>query len=139
MRAPAADRLLALLAEGDVPEAQKDDHDRLVKAIDHNADRVDYERWRPLGYQIGSGAMESLHRTASQTRLKVAGIRCLAETSQAVFNLRMLCFCGRWDEFWQQPDLTHHVIAAFEAAMADRQDAPSEQLVSSEEALQDAA
>ena len=55
--------------------------------------------------------MESLHRTASQTRLKVAGIRCLAETSQAVFNLRMLRLCGRWDEFWQQPDLTQHPAA----------------------------
>src|SRR5690606_40278473 len=109
---------------------------------DHNADRIDYERWRPLGYQIGSGAMESLHRTASQTRLKVAGIRCLAETSQAVFNLRMLRLCGRWDEFWQQPDLTQHVIAAFEAAKeaatADLQYAPLEQPVSSAEPLQEA-
>ncbi|MBK6579995.1 MAG: hypothetical protein IPG17_28200 [Sandaracinaceae bacterium] len=30
----------------------------------------------PRLQQIGSGAMESLHRTGSQTRLKVAGIRC---------------------------------------------------------------
>ncbi|MBK6580323.1 MAG: hypothetical protein IPG17_30010 [Sandaracinaceae bacterium] len=114
-RSPAADRLLGLLAEGVVPPTVEDEHNKLVAAINHNADRIDYEQWRPRGYQIGSGAMESLHRTGSQTRLKVAGIRCLPETSQAIFNLRMLRLCGRWDEFWRQDDITSSLVAAFGA------------------------
>lgn len=45
-RAPAADRLLVLLAEGgEIPETLKKHHDKLVNAIDNNADRIDYERW----------------------------------------------------------------------------------------------
>ncbi|MBK8593847.1 MAG: hypothetical protein IPN77_33045 [Sandaracinaceae bacterium] len=114
-RSPAADRLLGLLAEGVVPPTVEDEHNKLVAAINHNADRIDYEQWRPRGYQIGSGAMESLHRTGSQTRLKVAGIRCLPETSQAIFNLRMLRLCGRCDEFWRQDDITSSLVAAFGA------------------------
>ena len=112
-RAPAADRLVVLLNEGEIPDSLEEEHDKLVRAIEHNAGRIDYERWRRRGYQIGSGAMESLHRTASQMRLKVAGIRCLPETSQAVFNLRMLRLCGRWEEFWNQPSLTSCLVDAF--------------------------
>jgi hypothetical protein len=87
----------------------EDEHTKVVTALNHNADRIDYEHWRPRGYQIGSGAMESLHRTGSQTRLKVAGIRCLPETSEATFNPRMLRLCGRWDVFWRQDE--HHLVS----------------------------
>lgn len=117
-RAPAADRLLELLAEKNVPDHLEEEHAKLVNSINHNANRIDYERWRVRGYQIGSGAMESLHRTASQTRLKVAGIRCLPETSQAIFNLRMLRLCGRWDEFWHQDAISSVLVEAFAATKA---------------------
>jgi len=136
--APAADRLIELLAEGVVPKRAKEAHDKLVNAILNNADRIDYERWRLRGYQIGSGAMESLHRTASQTRLKVAGIRCLPETSQAVFNLRMLRLCGRWDEFWRHDDISALLVDAFASRTLRPVPAPSKPAPSSE-VLQHAA
>ena len=138
-RAPAADRLLALLAKGKIPKKLEENHDNLVNAIKNNADRIDYERWRPRGYQIGSGAMESLHRTGSQMRLKIAGIRCLPETSQAVFNLRMLRLCGRWEEFWRQPDLTPRIIRAFEARKAELKRAKRKEHSKPEQALPEAA
>ncbi len=138
-RAPAADRLLALLDKGEIPDTLKDEHQHLVNALEKNADRIDYERWRLRGYQIGSGAMESLHRTASQTRLKVAGIRCLPETSQAVFNLRMLRLCGRWDEFWGQPDLTPLLVEGFVARKAVLDQARLAQLAQAEHAVLEAA
>jgi hypothetical protein len=97
------------------PRRPRGDRRRLIEAINNNARRIDYERWRSRGYQIGSGAMESLHRTASQMRLEVAGIRCLPETSQAVFNLRMRRLCERWDEFWSDPSLTSRLVDAFES------------------------
>lgn len=62
--------------------------------------------------------MESLHRSASQTRLKVAGIRCLPEPSQTLLNLRMLYLCGRWDEFWKDASLMENLVAAFEPRVA---------------------
>ena len=70
--------------------------------------------------------MESLHRTGSQTRLKVAGIRCLPETSQAVFNLRMLRLCGRWDEFWRHDDISSLLVGAFATRTLKPAPAPSE-------------
>ena len=92
------------------------DRDKLVAYLEHNAYRMDYRRYRALGYQIGSGAMESLHRTGSQCRLKIPGARWLPETSQALFNLRMLNLCGRWDEFWHQPGLTEKLVEVFSKA-----------------------
>ena len=81
------------------------EHVALVKYITNNAYRMDYVLYRASGYQLGSGAMESLHRTGSQARLKRAGTRWLPETLEAMFNLRMLDLAGRWDEFFAQPEL----------------------------------
>ena len=74
----------------------------LLKYLVPRADRIDYRALRRRGYQIGSGAMESIHRTGSQLRMKRPGATWLPETSQAVVNLRMLHLAGRWDEFWER-------------------------------------
>ena len=99
----------------DEPETTKhrEARDGLVKYIEENDYRMDYVRYRTHGYQIGSGAMESLHRTASQVRLKIPGGRWLEETSQAIFNLRMMAMVGKWDAFWHQPGITGKLVAAF--------------------------
>jgi hypothetical protein len=107
--------LLALLAESEVPVDKQAEHDALVKYITNNADRMDYATYASRGFQIGSGAMESLHRTAGQIRMKRPGAGWLPETSQAVFNLRMLDLVGRWDEYWAHPGRTARLRAAFGA------------------------
>ncbi len=78
------------------------------------------ELYRMLGYSIGSGAMESLHRTAGQARMKIPGGRWLQETSQAIFNLRMMVLAGRWTEFWSKPDLPSLLARAFEPPNDER-------------------
>lgn len=103
-----------LLAEGDVGAAN-DSHDALIHYIGVNAGRMDYPRYRQRGIQIGSGAMESLHRTASQMRLKLAGAKWLAATAQAILNLRLLRLVGGWDDFWAGPDITQRLGHAFGA------------------------
>lgn len=118
-RTPAAEALLDLLAVGRIPKAVAEAHAQLVAYIEHNAARMDFTRYRQLGYQIGSGAMESLHRTGSQARLKIPGGRWLRETSQAIFNLRMMTLAGRWRAFWDQPDITQQLAAAFAAPAND--------------------
>ena len=109
----AIEVLIEMLSFEDVSIYHEDDRDKLVEYLEHNAYRMDYRRYRALGYQIGSGAMESLHRTGSQKRLKIPGARWLPETSQALFDLRMLYLCGRWDEFWHQPLLYDKLVEAF--------------------------
>ena len=105
--------LLEQLSFEDIPNHDADTHEKLVSYIEHNAYRMDYTRYRRRGYQIGSGAMESLHRTGSQKRLKLPGAKWLPESSQAIFNVRMLYLCGRWDEFWKQKDLYPQLVRAF--------------------------
>ena len=88
--------------------------DSLIGYLDHNSYRMDYHQYRSRGLQIGSGAMESLHRTASQVRLKIPGGRWLHTTAEAIFNLRMLALVDRWEEFWAQSDLSEMLVEAFE-------------------------
>lgn len=109
-----AEPLLKLLTRVKVPADKATALEDILRYITNNAYRMDYARYIELGYQIGSGAMESLHRVASQLRIKRPGPGWLPETAQAVFNLRMLALVGRWDEFWNQPALTDRLIHAFQ-------------------------
>lgn len=113
------------------------DRDKLIGYLEHNAYRMDYRRYRARGYQIGSGAMESLHRTGSQKRLKIPGARWMPETSQALFDLRMLRLCGRWEEFWRQPGLLEKLVEVFSTKfeMDEEDDKENEE----EELLEEAA
>ena len=90
--------------------------DKLLGYIVGNVARLDYATFRYRGYQIGSGAMESIHRRGSQMRTKLPGARWLEYTSQAIFNARMLRLVGNWDRFWRQQDLGHRLAPAFEQA-----------------------
>lgn len=80
----------------------------------NNDHRIDYATYRWRGFQIGSGAMESQHRTGSQTRTKRAGARWLPGTLDAIFNLRMLDMVGRWDEYFAQEPLNNSSENAFQ-------------------------
>ena len=81
-----------------------------------NVARMDYATYRYRGYQIGSGAMESIHRQGSQIRTKLPGASWLEYTSQAIFNVRMMRLAGNWDRFWHQQDLEEKLAPAFEQA-----------------------
>jgi hypothetical protein len=102
-----------LLFDKDVPADAMKAHVDLIDYFSKNAYRMNYLVYRSRGYQLGSGAMESLHRSGSQVRLKLPGLKALPETSQAIFNLRMLDLCGRWDEFWKQPGFYDQLVEVF--------------------------
>ena len=85
----------------------------ITSYIAENSDRMDYPTYRARGLQIGSGAMESLHRVASQMRLKLAGARWLPERAIAVLNLRLMVLADRWDAFWGHEARASTLRAAF--------------------------
>lgn len=89
---------------------------QLVETLRDNQYRMAYDEYRRRGLQIGSGAMESLHRQASQLRLKLPGIRMSAETGEALINLRLLALVERWDEFFQQENIEEVLALAFGAS-----------------------
>jgi len=101
-RLPQADtaQLIALVR---ACSSRKRDVDKLIKYLEANAHRMNYKSYRARGFQIGSGAMESIHRTGSQERTKRPGARWLPETLEGMFRLRMLEIVGRWNEWWNQP------------------------------------
>ena len=106
--------LLGALYEDSIPKRLADEFDKLLNYFEHNAYRMDYRRYEQRGFQLGSGAMESLHRSGGQLRLKIPGGTWLQSTSQAIFNLRMLDLAGRWSDFWAQADLSQLITRAFD-------------------------
>jgi len=102
-------QLLLLVFQAPTPtEKAQAIQSRLFFFLFCDPNRVNYLAFRARGYQIGSGAMESLHRTGSQKRLKLPGASWLERTSQAVFNIRMMRLAGNYNRFWNQPDLLKH-------------------------------
>jgi hypothetical protein len=100
-------RLLGLLQKAQRPSDIKaaDKCDGVEAFIANNVDRMNYGDMDARGMQIGSGAMESIHRSGSQVRLKRSGCHWTDQTAQAILNLRMLGLSGRWDEYWGQATL----------------------------------
>ncbi len=64
--------------------------------LESNRDRMDYKTYRERGLLIGSGAIESAHRTVMQRRLKRAGQRWSNKGAQRVLTLRVCAMSNRW-------------------------------------------
>jgi hypothetical protein len=109
----AGEELVYRLLEEEVESRFQSAYNSLLHYISENADRMDYPNYRARGIQVGSGAMESLHRIASQMRLKLAGARWVAQNALAVLNTRMMMLAKRWDEFWSGPELRARLEQAF--------------------------
>ena len=71
--------------------------DSISHYLSSNADRMDYAAYRKRGLFIGSGAIESAHRTLVQKRLKRAGQRWTIPGAQGGLNLRVAHMSKRWD------------------------------------------
>lgn len=71
--------------------------EKLLNYFEANAYRMDYPTYDKKGYYIGSGAIESAHRTVIQKRLKLSGQRWTMEGAQRVLNLRVLKMSGKWN------------------------------------------
>jgi len=95
---------------------QEQAREALVERLANNALRTDYAVHLARGMQIGSGPMESMHRSGSQQRLKLAGAKWREESSLAILRFRMLELSGRWEEFWARVDLVPWLAKAFREA-----------------------
>ena len=70
---------------------------RLLNYYEVNRKRMKYKTFRDKGLLIGSGAMESAHRTVVQSRLKRSGQRWSVRGAQNVLNLRTINKSGHWN------------------------------------------
>src|SRR6218665_3963767 len=67
-----------------------------------NRRRIDYKKYLSMGARIiGSGAIESAHRTVIQARMKLSGQRWSKRGAQNMLNLRIVAMNHRWDKVIQ--------------------------------------
>lgn len=67
------------------------------KYIDERKDRMDYPRYRKLGYYVGSGPGESANKYFIQNRMKGPGMEWAIICGQRMLHLRGLDLAGKWD------------------------------------------
>jgi hypothetical protein len=72
---------------------------QLIDYYEANRQRMDYHKYKQIGAGIiGSGAIESAHRTVVQKRMKLSGQRWSGNGAQNMLNLRVTSMNGRWDK-----------------------------------------
>jgi hypothetical protein len=73
--------------------------DNLIDYYTSNRNRMDYKRYKQIGCGIiGSGAIESTHRTLIQQRMKLSGQRWSRKGAQNMLNLRVTNMNGQWNK-----------------------------------------
>lgn len=75
---------------------------KLIDYYSANAHRMDYKRYQQIGKGIiGSGAIESAHRTVIQKRMKLSGQRWTLRGAQNMLNLRTIKMNQQWTKVVQ--------------------------------------
>ncbi len=69
-----------------------------VSYFTNNQNRMDYARFRQLGYFIGSGTVESGGKQIATLRLKRAGARWTEEGAVSTAKARAAWLSGQWDD-----------------------------------------
>jgi Uncharacterised protein family (UPF0236) len=74
----------------------------LINYYTNNIERMDYKAYKNIGVGlIGSGAIESAHRTVVQKRMKQSGQRWSNKGAQNMLNLRVLKMNDQWEKVVQ--------------------------------------
>jgi len=75
---------------------------RLIGYINRFHDALDYDSFESKGYPIGSGEIESAHKSIPQKRLKIPGASWHADSIDPMLALRILRADDWWEDFWNQ-------------------------------------
>ena len=88
-----------IISLGTTKESIENSKNKLLQYYQTNKDRMDYKKCRAMGAGlIGSGAIESAHRTVIQKRMKLSGQRWTKKGAQNMLNLRCVRLSGKWDK-----------------------------------------
>ncbi len=75
-----------------------EEFEKLQTYVGNNKSRMDYPSYIAKGLLIGSGAIESAHRTVLQKRLKLSGQRWSKRGMKNMIKLRSAVMSGYWPE-----------------------------------------
>jgi len=79
----------------------KEEQAKLVTYLKNNKDKMLYGTYEQKGWLVGSGPIESAHRTVIQKRLKVSGQRWTIPGAQKILNLRVAHKNNNWHKVIQ--------------------------------------
>jgi len=74
---------------------------RLVGYLRRFINSVNYEEFKKEGYPIGSGEVESAHKSIPQKRMKLPGACWHPKRINPMLSLRVLRANDWWDDFWE--------------------------------------
>lgn len=83
---------------------------RLIGYIGRFKDALNYNDFKGKGFPIGSGEIESAHKSIPQKRLKLPGACWHPDSIDPMLALRILRADDWWDDFWNQR--TEELLAA---------------------------
>lgn len=79
-------------------QAVQNSAERVTNYYRSNRERMRYDEYIKRGLYIGSGAIESAHRTVIQRRMKLSGQRWGKPGAEHMLNLRVCSLSGKWNE-----------------------------------------
>lgn len=89
--------------QSESPDKQETAYGRLEKLIGYLTrfyECLDYETYEDNDWPIGSGEVESAHKTVPQGRLKIAGATWAEQNISPMCALRVVQANGWWENFW---------------------------------------
>ena len=69
-----------------------------IRYYENNIDRMDYGKYRKMGLDVGSGAIESSHKILVQSRMKQSGMHWNMDNVQSILSLRARYLSGEWED-----------------------------------------
>jgi hypothetical protein len=84
--------------------------DTFMGYLERFGDAVCDDAFRRAGYPVGSGEVESAHKSLPQQRLKLPGACWHPDSLNPMMALRVVRANGWWDDFWE--DRTTQLLAA---------------------------
>lgn len=76
--------------------------ERLIGYINRFCDALDYNDFKEKGYPIGSGEIESAHKSIPQKRLKISGASWHPDSINPILALRIVRADNWWENFWDK-------------------------------------
>ena len=75
---------------------------RLIGYVKRFAEAISYGSFKEKEYPIGSGEVESAHKSIPQKRLKIPGATWHADSINPMLTLRIVRANDWWEDFWEQ-------------------------------------
>jgi len=92
-------RVEKVIADIEALNSKSSEASKVIEYYQRNTTRMDYKRYKQIGIGIiGSGAIESAHRTVIQERMKLSGQRWSKSGAQHMLNLRTVKMNNQWEK-----------------------------------------